>query len=69
MYLKTLFQGITRLNPSSKGGTSVTTPPIHSYRTPRSPDPIVTADLEISTIVVKITAIVIIAPLGNLNSI
>ena len=69
LYLKTLFQGITKLNPSSRGGVSVTTPPIHSYKTPRSPEPIVTADLEINTIVVKIIPIVNKAPFGNLNSI
>ena len=69
LYLKTLFQGITRLKPSSKGDWSVTTPPIHLYNTPSSPDPIVTADFEINTIAVKIRAIVMMAPLGNLNSI
>ena len=67
--MKTLFQGITRLKPSSKGGSSVTTPPIHLYKTPRSPEPIVIADFETNIIAVNMIAKVINAPFGNLNSI
>ena len=49
--MTSLFHGAIILKPSPFGGWSVTTPPPNVLnRTPASPDPIFTEDLEINTI-------------------